>query len=165
MSLAKSSPPYGTQPYPKALLDIYRSIRLMAQILNRSCVNQKKSFGTSTAGLLSGIFGLSGLCFLAARSSRLFLQHSSHQAWFFWAGCRWQLVHRPRSLACSRVSRRLRFSPSFLASGSMRGKAWIVSGSTAQEYRNFLWLLSLSHKALPLDLHYARQSGFRRTPE
>ena len=26
-------------------------------------------------------------------------------------------------------------------------------------------LRSLSHKALPLDLHYARQSGFRRTPE
>ena len=46
-------------------------------------------------------------------------------------------------MACSRVSRRLRFSPSFLASESMRGKAWIISGSTAQEYRNFLWLLCL----------------------
>ena len=28
MSLARSSPSYGTQPYPTALLDIYRSIRL-----------------------------------------------------------------------------------------------------------------------------------------
>ena len=28
MSLARSSPFYGTQPYPTALLDIYRSIRL-----------------------------------------------------------------------------------------------------------------------------------------
>ena len=30
---------------------------------------------------------------------------------------------------------------------------------------NLARLRSLSHKALPLDLHYARQSGFRRTPE
>ena len=29
MSLARSSPSYGTQPYPTALLDIYRSIRLL----------------------------------------------------------------------------------------------------------------------------------------
>ena len=28
MSLARSSPSYGTQPYPTALLDIYRSIGL-----------------------------------------------------------------------------------------------------------------------------------------
>ena len=32
MSLEKSSPPYGTQPYPKALLDIYRSIRLVTEL-------------------------------------------------------------------------------------------------------------------------------------
>ena len=29
MSLARSSPSYGTQPYPTALLDIYRSIWLV----------------------------------------------------------------------------------------------------------------------------------------
>ena len=29
MSLARSSPSYGTQPYPTALLDIYRSIKLI----------------------------------------------------------------------------------------------------------------------------------------
>ena len=32
MSLEKSSPPYGTQLYPKALLDIYRSIRLVTEL-------------------------------------------------------------------------------------------------------------------------------------
>ena len=32
MSLEKSSPHYGTQPYPKALLDIYRSIRLVTEL-------------------------------------------------------------------------------------------------------------------------------------
>ena len=31
MSLARSSPSYGTQPYPTALLDIYRSIRLKSR--------------------------------------------------------------------------------------------------------------------------------------
>ena len=33
MSLARSSPSYGTQPYPTALLDIYRSIRLRYDLL------------------------------------------------------------------------------------------------------------------------------------
>ena len=32
MSLAKSSPPYGTQPYPTTRLDIYRSIRLNCEL-------------------------------------------------------------------------------------------------------------------------------------
>ncbi len=32
MSLEKSSPPYGTQLYPKVLLDIYRSIRLVTEL-------------------------------------------------------------------------------------------------------------------------------------
>ena len=32
MSLEKFSPPYGTQLYPKALLDIYRSIRLVTEL-------------------------------------------------------------------------------------------------------------------------------------
>ena len=34
MSLAKSSPSYGTQPYPTALLDIYRSIRLYCELVS-----------------------------------------------------------------------------------------------------------------------------------
>ena len=51
----------------------HSSLRYIAQILNRSCVNQKKSFGRSTAGFLSGILDLSGFCLLAARYCRLFL--------------------------------------------------------------------------------------------
>ena len=86
---------------------------------NLSCLDQKRSFGRSTAGLLSGISGLSGLCFLVARYSRLFLQQCSHQAMFGWAGCRLQLVHRPRSLACCALPRRLRLFLSLLTSGSM----------------------------------------------
>ena len=54
MSLARSSPSYGTQPYPTALLDIYRSIRLtpkhgswlnMAEIefsvVDRACLKRR----------------------------------------------------------------------------------------------------------------------------
>ncbi len=40
MSLARSSPSYGTQPYPTALLDIYRSIKLsLSELLSNRLVS------------------------------------------------------------------------------------------------------------------------------
>ena len=103
-------------------------LQYMAQILKPSCVNQKKSFGTSAAGLLSGIPGLSGPCFLAARYSLFFLQHCSQRALFDMAGSRRHLVQRPFSLACCRISRCLRLYSSDLASRSMRGMAGTIGG-------------------------------------
>ena len=86
----------------------HSSLQYMAQILKLSCLDQKKSFGTSAAGLLSGIPGPSGPCFLAARYSLFFLQHCSQRALFGMAGSRRHLVQRPFSLACCRISRCLR---------------------------------------------------------
>ena len=103
-------------------------LQYMAQILKPSCVNQKKSFGTSAASLLSGIPGLSGPCFLAARYSLFFLQHCSQRALFDMAGSRRHLVQRPFSLACCRISRCLRLYSSDLASRSMRGMAGTIGG-------------------------------------
>ena len=78
--------------------------------------------------LLSSTLGPLGSCFFPARYSRVLLQHCSQRALFGLACSRWHLVHRPRSLASSRLSRSLLFFPSLLTSGSMGGVVGILGG-------------------------------------
>ena len=61
MSLARSSPSYGTQPYPTALLDIYRSIRLNCELFGGKSLFEEQVGSPRHSPRASSLSGLEAL--------------------------------------------------------------------------------------------------------